>query len=191
MLSVTPVTAHAVLRRGQPCTSWLPIVVLITATYQVLPDKYDMVGTKLFHVPIKAHMMMKTVLLLGVALLAIALSVPASAAGKGDVLAGLDAACAPLPKGPGASRSLVDHGKAVEVFAATVSAYQDCLYQQLAKHRSSLTQSEQAAIAARMSRGSYSLTIARQTYANAVRTSRRPVQVAQLTVNEVSHFASH
>ncbi|MFV3128409.1 hypothetical protein [Niveispirillum sp. KHB5.9] len=121
---------------------------------------------------------MKTVLSVGALLLAAALSLPAHAAPADDLAVRLDRACVALPA-PGAPASLADHAKAVDAYAAAITAYQDCLNAELRSRRASLTQSEQAVIAGRLSRSAYDLSNARQQYAGAVRTARANVQVAE------------
>lgn len=121
---------------------------------------------------------MKTVLSVGALLLAAVLSTAAQAAPGEELAARLDRACAVVPA-PAAGVSLAGQARAVDAYAADIAAYQDCLHQELRATRASLTQSEQALIASRLSRSAYDLTAARLDYANAVRNARGNVQVAE------------
>lgn len=123
---------------------------------------------------------MKTILSFGALLLAATLSLPAHAAPGDELGARLDRACVSVPAVPSAAGlSLVEHGRAVDAYAAAIARYQDCLYQELSGQRASLTQSEQAMIAGRLSRSTYDLNATRQQYASAVRAGRLPMQVAE------------
>lgn len=121
---------------------------------------------------------MKTVLSVGALLLAAVLSTAAQAAPGEELAARLDRACAAVPA-PAVGVSLAGQARAVDAYAADIAAYQDCLHQELRATRASLTQSEQALIAGRLSRSAYDLTAARLDYANAVRNARSNVQVAE------------
>lgn len=123
---------------------------------------------------------MKTVLSVGVLLLAAFLSATANAAPADDLAVRIDRTCAAVPA-PAAGISLAEQARAVDVYAAGIAAYQDCLHQELRAARASLTQSEQAVIASRLSRSAYDLTAARLDYASAVRAARSNVQVAERT----------
>ncbi|MFY8094357.1 MAG: hypothetical protein ACOVN0_12850 [Niveispirillum sp.] len=123
---------------------------------------------------------MKTVLSVGVLLLAAVLSNAAHAAPGDELAADLDRVCAAVPA-PAASASLTDQARAVDIYAMGIAAYQECLYTELRSRRASLTQSEQAVIARRLSRSAFDLTAARQDYASAVRAARSTVQVAERT----------
>lgn len=123
---------------------------------------------------------MKTVLSVGALLLAAVLSTTAHAAPGDELAARLDRTCAAVPA-PAAGISLTEQARAVEAYAAGIAAYQDCLYTELRSRRASLTQSEQAVIAGRLSRSAFDLTSARQDYASAVRAARSTVQVAERT----------
>lgn len=123
---------------------------------------------------------MKTVLPIGALLLAAILSAPVHAAPADDLGLRLDRVCTSVPA-PGLDGQPVEQqGRAVDAYAAAIAAYQDCLHQELRATRGSLTQSEQAVIASRLSRSAYDLTAARIDYASALRASRAAsVQVAE------------
>lgn len=121
---------------------------------------------------------MKTVLSVGALLLAATLSLPAHAAPGDELSVRLDRTCAPV-SAPVTGSALSDQAKDVEAFAAAIAAYQDCLHSELRSQRATLTQSEQAVIAGRLSRSAYDLTTTRQHYANAVRAARATMQVAE------------
>lgn len=123
---------------------------------------------------------MKTVLPIGALLLAAALSAPVHAAPADDLGLRLDRVCAAVPA-PGLDGKPVEQQRmAVDAYAAAIAAYQDCLHKELRVSRNTLTQSEQAVIAGRLSRSAYDLTAARLDYASALRASRAAsVQVAE------------
>lgn len=123
---------------------------------------------------------MKNVLPIGALLLAAVLSATAHAAPADDLGLRLDRVCAALPA-PGLDGKPVEQqGRAVDAYAAAVADYQDCLHRELRASRASLTQSEQAMIASRLSRSAYDLTAVRLDYASAVRAARASsVQVAE------------
>lgn len=123
---------------------------------------------------------MKTVLPIGALLLAAILSSPVHAAPADDLGQRLDRVCAAVPT-PGLDDKPVEQqGRAIDAYANAIAAYQDCLHRELRAARDSLTQSEQALIAGRLSRSAYDLTAARLDYASALRASRTAsVQVAE------------
>ncbi|KPF84416.1 hypothetical protein IP70_15315 [alpha proteobacterium AAP38] len=125
---------------------------------------------------------MKNVLPIGALLLAAVLSTPAHAAPADDLGLRLDRVCAAVPA-PGLDGKPVEQqGRAIDAYAAAVADYQDCLHRELRASRASLTQSEQAMIAGRLSRSAYDLTAVRLDYAGAIRASRAAaVQVAERT----------
>lgn len=123
---------------------------------------------------------MKTVLPIGALLLAAVLSAPVHAAPADDLGLRLDRVCAAVPA-PGLNGMPVEQqARTVDTYAAAIASYQDCLHQELRASRASLTQSEQAVIAGRLSRSAYDLTAVRLDYASAVRAARASsVQVAE------------
>lgn len=123
---------------------------------------------------------MKTVLPIGALLLAAVLSAPVHAAPADDLGLRLDRVCVSVPA-PGLDGKPVEQqARAIDAYATAVADYQDCLHQELRASRASLTQSEQAMIAGRLSRSAYDLTAVRLDYASAVRAARAAsVQVAE------------
>lgn len=125
---------------------------------------------------------MKTVLPIGALLLAAVLSAPVHAAPADDLGVRLDRVCAAVPTPSLAGKPVEQQGKVVEAYATAVAAYQDCLHQEMRASRASLTQSEQAVIAGRLSRSAYDLTAVRLDYASAFRAARASsIQVAERT----------
>lgn len=92
----------------------------------------------------------------------------------------LSAVCAELPEAPELARLDTSAlAGAVAAYASEIEKYQQCLHQVVRGARDTMSQSEQALYAARVSRASYRLQSVRLEQAERLRAERRGTQVAE------------